>query len=214
MRAIDGTHKARAEWSAREIKRELDSIEANMIANGEAGDDERDEDGNPVARIWLGTFFGVTPSGKMYAPWACSNVAGCNGCNGTGEQKIQSPRKRLARRRASARFEQLTRKRRRRAAARPEGRAFIWNDPRFATINAQAERTGDYMTGKRQCPVCDGTGSAEAAADERWQEEMERIAEEAGGYFTSNDDSYFIERVVDLPDAPEDESEGKRSFRP
>lgn len=135
MRAIDGTHKARAEWSAREIKRELDSIEANMIANGEAGDDERDEDGNPVARIWLGTFFGVTPSGKMYAPWACSNVAGCNGCNGTGEQKIQSPRKRLARRRASARFESLTRKRRRRAASLPEGFKFMWNDPRLATIH-------------------------------------------------------------------------------
>jgi hypothetical protein len=34
----------------------------------------------PCRRIFLGTVFDLTPSGKYYMPWACSNVEICDNC--------------------------------------------------------------------------------------------------------------------------------------
>jgi len=44
-------------------------------------------------RLYLGTVFGCTPSGKFYAPWACSNVWGCSTCAGSGLIPNYKPRK-------------------------------------------------------------------------------------------------------------------------
>ena len=35
---------------------------------------EDDEPEREVRRLYLGTVFALTPSGKYYTPWACSNV--------------------------------------------------------------------------------------------------------------------------------------------
>ena len=35
---------------------------------------EQDDDGEPVARVFIGSVFSLYPSGKYYMPWACSNV--------------------------------------------------------------------------------------------------------------------------------------------
>lgn len=37
-------------------------------------DEEEDEDGNIVKRVFLGTVFGLIPSGKYYMPFALGNV--------------------------------------------------------------------------------------------------------------------------------------------
>jgi hypothetical protein len=37
-----------------------------------------------VERAWVGTILGLTPSGKVYTPFACSNVTPCPRCDGGG----------------------------------------------------------------------------------------------------------------------------------
>ena len=46
-----------------------------------------DYDGNLIASLFVGTVFSLTPSGKYYMPFACSNVELCPRCKGTGQTK-------------------------------------------------------------------------------------------------------------------------------
>ena len=46
-----------------------------------------DYDGNVIASLFVGTVFSLTPSGKYYLPFACSNVELCPRCKGTGQTK-------------------------------------------------------------------------------------------------------------------------------
>ena len=41
-------------------------------------------DGDLEGATYLGSILSLSPSGKMYAPWACSNLSPCEGCNGKG----------------------------------------------------------------------------------------------------------------------------------
>ena len=43
-----------------------------------------DDDGNKLQTIYLGSILNLTPSGKMYMPFACSNLNPCTKCNGEG----------------------------------------------------------------------------------------------------------------------------------
>ena len=47
-----------------------------------------DMDGNLVESVFLGTVFGIMPSGKYYTPWANSNVDACPRCGGGGMSKL------------------------------------------------------------------------------------------------------------------------------
>jgi hypothetical protein len=47
-------------------------------------DDLVDDSGNIIGRAFIGTVFTLTPSGKYYMPWACSNLEVCGNCNGQG----------------------------------------------------------------------------------------------------------------------------------
>lgn len=38
-----------------------------------------------IASCFIGTVFSLTPSGKYYLPFACSNVEDCSRCHGTGK---------------------------------------------------------------------------------------------------------------------------------
>ena len=46
---------------------------------------ERVEPDVEERRVFLGTVFALTPSGKYYTPWACSNVQACEECSGANE---------------------------------------------------------------------------------------------------------------------------------
>lgn len=50
------------------------NFEAIKAALEEAEWQEDEEPDRKVRRIFLGTVFALTPSGKYYMPWACSNV--------------------------------------------------------------------------------------------------------------------------------------------
>lgn len=47
----------------------------------------KNENGDSVKSVFLGTVFGIMPSGKYYMPFACSNVDSCPRCKGEGQTK-------------------------------------------------------------------------------------------------------------------------------
>ena len=46
-----------------------------------------DSEEGQIRRVWLGSIVGLTPSGKMYASFACSNLDACATCHGTGHSE-------------------------------------------------------------------------------------------------------------------------------
>jgi hypothetical protein len=59
--------------------------EVRKLLYAEDWENDPNDKHQQVRRVWIGTIFGVTPSGKMYMPFACSNVMGCDACAGTGQ---------------------------------------------------------------------------------------------------------------------------------
>lgn len=47
--------------------------------------EDGDVDGIKVRRVFLGTVMSLTPSGKFYTPFACSNVQACRTCADANE---------------------------------------------------------------------------------------------------------------------------------
>jgi hypothetical protein len=65
--------KGRTILNMKKVKQELDNAEIY-----------EDEDGNKIQTIYLGSILNLTPSGKVYYPFAHSNVDKCPRCEGTG----------------------------------------------------------------------------------------------------------------------------------
>ena len=146
--------------------------------------EDSDEPGAQVRRIFLGTVFSLSPSGKFYMPWASGNVAGCDSCKGTGTLPSGAKRrvlKKWRRRHAKvmARFDALY--------GEPIPGAPHGNMPSllpryrpmnkraaFAFIDRQPKkyRMRCFYVGAH-CRACDGSGSREAHLDELWREAVE-----------------------------------------
>ena len=180
-------HGATFDWS--KIEREL-----------EAGDWEADaeDDTIEVSRVWLGTIFGLTPSGKFYVPFACSNVAGdCKACDGRGTREPRTGKR--IRARAAARQSRFSRGTVKRGFAQsPAGSAY--------SARVRKMRHDAFIVSDTTCDCCAGTGSASAARDERWNEALEEAASAIGAYVDRFDDSIAIAQSRDASEA-EDESE-------
>src|SRR5215469_11736670 len=75
-------------------------------------EDWQDDPDNPQGEmrlLFLGTTFSLTPSGKFYVPFACSNVAGdCPVCKGEG--KVEPRTGKRIRKRAEARARAFARR--------------------------------------------------------------------------------------------------------
>ena len=69
------------DWSA--VRADLDSTEWEY--DRESHQFER--------RSFLGTCFGLTPSGKYYTPWANGNVDPCPACGGSGQRRLKVKRR-------------------------------------------------------------------------------------------------------------------------
>ena len=61
-------------------------IEKNMKEQ----DWEVEEPGLETRLLFVGTVMGLTPSGKFYTPWACSNVQVCSQCASASEAPCDS----------------------------------------------------------------------------------------------------------------------------
>ena len=78
MRLRDVKQQARRQ--ARAAIEEHEHLVATLDPEGLA--EYTDEDG--AVLCYVGTVFNMTPSGKYYLPWACSNVDPCTRCKGQG----------------------------------------------------------------------------------------------------------------------------------
>jgi hypothetical protein len=208
------------------IRRELDR---------EDWEDDPENPGTQIRRLYLGSVFSLTPSGKMYAPFACSNLTPCPTCKGTGRivprrYKRRTQKKHIARHAyVQRRFDALYGGEPgvyAHAGASDEGRGGTpslgrpWHPTNkraaFAFIDRQPKRyrMRGFLPGS-SCTACNGYGSREAWLDELWQEAAEEgIAQtpkgdEGDGVFLSwEDGDAFACETRDAPEDEEDEEDG------
>lgn len=117
-----------------------------------------------VRYIYLGSIFSISPSGKVYAPFACSNLNPCPFCNGSG--KVKSRYKPRVARRAKNRSH-----RQRRLWVKRYGSG--WHNWPAHIIAASAELNRYMERFSTTCPRCAGGGSHEAQDDEDFFEALE-----------------------------------------
>lgn len=158
-----------------------------------------------AGRAWLGTVFGITPSGKVYAPWACRNLDTCEHCHGTGKIRpaMRAPkrlRKRIARI-ARERRGELTR-----ALLASYGPYCSGDWPEELTAQAR-ELDAIVATCKpTPCPRCGGYGTAEGYDDSLFHEALEKYAGSLGLCVDYSDDSIYL---VNPESDPWDEDSGE-----
>lgn len=110
--------------------------------------------------VGLGSVFSLTPSGKVYMPWATSNLRPCPCCNGTGHTK-SNVKRRVAKK--WVRREQ----RQRQLLLNRYGHYSLWSKALRAALKPLQARVDRCNT---VCWRCGGYGSHEAWDDERWEE--------------------------------------------
>lgn len=123
-----------------------------------------------VTSAYLGTIFGLTPSGKYYTPWAHSNVTPCPKCQGAGSRP--NPR-------ADAEAHANATRARARWIRRmlDAGQNYQTASPEMRDALDRLRATLEKTQPEKTCPFCDGLGSREALLDQVWWEEAETRAE-------------------------------------
>jgi hypothetical protein len=162
-------------------------LEADLACEDWEADSEDDD--REVRRVYLGTIFSLTPSGKIYMPFACSNVAGdCPVCKGEGSTKPRTGKRVRARARAQqSAFSRRTVKRN--ASSKVAREIYV---QRVAKARHAA-----FVRASTTCHACDGLGSISAARDERWNEALEELASSIDAYVDYYDDSIFLAQSRD-----------------
>lgn len=122
-----------------------------------------DEEGNELRTIYLGSILSLTPSGKIYTPWANSNVTPCPQCDGSG--KIKNKNKSIKKCKAiNKKFKQYNN---------------AWSTKYFDLTQKQQNKILHLIKLKRnfelfiECPECYGLGSLEARLDQDWWNQLE-----------------------------------------
>jgi hypothetical protein len=139
-----------------------------------------DEDGNKLQTVYLGDIRSITPSGKVYYPFAHSNVDKCERCNGKGDvvNRTGKSRKEQALRRKEFQLIRI---------AMINGEYYHDWRPRIkAKINKirnQINHWKKYTT----CPECGGLGSLEARLDQDFWEQIEMELDEIGAWHHSSE---------------------------
>lgn len=146
-------------------------------------------DGERVQRVYLGTVFSLTPSGKYYMPWATGNLEACRACDGRGEvdaplrQDLPAASADVLHKAAKALDWRV-----REIALHFYGAACEGRWPK--AVRDLLEHTGaavQMLQPKQTCDVCDGMGSEEAALDAAWMEQAEAELEEIGAALESGE---------------------------
>lgn len=133
--------------------------------------------------IYLGSWLSMSPSGKIYAPFACSNVNECPGCGGGGD--VASGRKLRLVKKYKAKVRRLRRYLMRYYGSYCEGR---WP----AVPAARLLRWDRLASPRVTCPRCHGVGSAEAYDDELFTEALEGLALAEGLWVDFESGDIFI----------------------
>jgi len=160
---------------------DLGAIRAELDASD--WEEDFDNPGTETRQVFLGTVFALTPSGKYYLPFACSNVDACETCQGTGLVMPRRTRRRIVKKHVARHATTMRRWRKRwgaptglygRELTAHEAKAKAW-----LQSQPKAFRTTHFSNGTT-CPACCGLGSREAHLDELWREEAESALETIG----------------------------------
>jgi len=149
-----------------------DEIIAEAMGNAET---DPDDEGQEIGSCHLGTIQGLTPSGKMYTPWAAGNLDSCEKCQGKGD--IPNPQHNIRKfEKAQEMNRSLTRKLLDAHGAHPN-----WPDEdkaRLERLRAQEQKYRENL----ECEHCGSLGCREAFEDQEWTGVLEAVAEEKGGF--------------------------------
>ena len=146
-------------------------------------------DGREVRRTYLGSWQGLSPSGKTYMPWACSNVDECPVC--FGSCTVANPLKRRLRKKYRNKADRL-----RRRLLRYHGYYVERRWP--ARLSARLSRWDEFGRERLTCVRCEGMGSAEAHDDEVFTEMLDTLLEnEADLYIEHIDGDIFVTQYRD-----------------
>lgn len=173
----------------------------------EPWEDDTENPGYQLRRLYLGTVFAWYPSGKFYTPFANSNVASCPVCKGDGSLPPHHKRrivKKWARRHARVmrKFDAM-RKPARRALNHAAACAWLQTQPKAFRMRGGVPRPS--------CDFCGGLGSREAHLDELWRESAEEALESIGCSLTSGEGDpcdLFVDESRDAPDEDGAEDDG------
>lgn len=181
--------------------------------------------GNPgteCRRVWLGTVSGLTPSGKYYQPFACSNVEPCPRCEGKGTLPPHRKRRIVKKWEARSawtlrRFDRLYDEPRSKLVDAPKGMptlgpnyqpaghkaayAFIARQPAMFRLRSGIPRP-------QWCPHCQGMGSREVLLDELWHEAVSEALGEMSVALTTGEsgEDYFAEEYRDIEEDEQEEA--------
>ena len=164
------------DWSA---------IKSEALENPSEG-----EDGDTEGATYLGSIFSLSPSGKFYTPFACSNLEACEGCKGKGVTRPRI-RKRAYKKAASQletlRLSNLAAWDRFRAGKGPRPLSLSELTPKERKRRNGIRRRADVST----CALCAGYGSREALEDELWREALEAVADSYGMWLDGDGDGIY-----------------------
>ena len=173
-----------------ELQRQLDNSEPY---------EDQDNEEQMLQTVYLGSILSLTPSGKVYMPWAHSNVNGCPRCKDIGLMANANGKRK--------KHDALLKKGLRLVETiKKEGDTHeIWqkHHKQLSKIWKQANWWNPDIT----CPECAGLGSLEARLDEDWWNQLESELETIGAWHHGSEGDgcdIMVSRVA-RRDATEDE---------
>lgn len=118
----------------------------------------KDDDGNKLQTIYLGSILDITPSKKIYTIFARSNLNPCTKCNGEGVIRNKHGKRK--------KYENTRKKRTRLLRTYKKTQHNKNKEKKLWKQENQWKQT-------KTCPECDGLGSLEARLDRDWWKQLE-----------------------------------------
>lgn len=106
----------------------------------------------------------MTPSGKVYTPYAYSNLEQCERCKGSGEIKNKHGKRK--------KYEKAVRKLK-----------LMWQ----ATAHVKIRKQRDWWKPYKTCPECNGLGSLEARLDQDFWKQLQLELDEIDAWCHSSE---------------------------
>ncbi len=127
-----------------------------------------DYDGNKIQTIYLGDIRNMTPSGKVYTPFAHSILEQCERCRGSGEIKNKHGKKK--------KHNKILRKFK-----------LMWPTVENVELVEKLIKQQQWWKPYKTCPECHGLRSLEARRDQDFWEQLQLELDEVDAWYHSSE---------------------------